>query len=180
MGSLGLNSQQNTQRGQSQACQQSWRGPSGTLPSQRGAAGEAPTCRKPLLDEGEAVAGADELNIAARQRAPLAGELHGQGGRGTRPLRELESGQERAHTCDLKVPHETLTSPERHAAHPRARFASKGNEMPEVLQVKPAPMVVPEPAASPGAGGRRQTPSSSQQIFTFQTCQRYEAAELRG
>lgn len=59
----------------------------------RGATGEALTCCKPLLDEGEAVAGTDELDVAAGERAPLAGELHGQGGWGARPLRELESGQ---------------------------------------------------------------------------------------
>lgn len=86
--------------------------PEGTIrdtATPRGAAGEAPTCCKPLLDEGEAVAGANKLNVAAGQCAPLAGELHGQGGRGAGPLRELESGQQRPHTWDLKVPHESLT-----------------------------------------------------------------------
>ena len=59
----------------------------------------APTCREPLLDEREAVAGADELNVTAGERAALAGELHGQGGWGAGPLRQLEAGQQRAHAC---------------------------------------------------------------------------------
>lgn len=146
----------------------------------RGATGEAPTCRKPLLDEGEAVAGADELDVAAGEGAPLAGELDGQGGRGARPLRELESGQQGPHTCDLKVPHETLTSPERHTP----RIPSEGKEMLKARQAKPTPAVVPKSAASlpPPTRGRRkrQTPSSSRQISTFQTPRRYRAAELRG
>lgn len=118
----------------------------------RGAAGEAPTCRKPLLDEGEAVAGADELDVAAGQGAPLAGELDGQGGRGARPFRELESGQQGPHTCDLKVPHETLTSPERHTL----RIPSEGKEMLKARRAKPTPMVVPKSAASPTRGEEKK------------------------
>lgn len=54
--------------------------------------GLAPTCCKPLLDEREAVTGTDELDVTAGERAALAGELHGQGGWGAGPLRQLEAG----------------------------------------------------------------------------------------
>lgn len=83
----------------------------------------APTCREPLLDEGEAVAGADELDVAAGERAALAGELHGQRGRDARPLRQLEAGQQRAHACGWKAPHGSLTSPQGHAARPAGGLA---------------------------------------------------------
>lgn len=151
------------------------RGPSWTqIP--RGATDEAPTCCKSLLDEGEAVAGADELDVAAGQRAPLAGELHGQGGRGAGSLRELESGQQRPHACSLKS-HEIITRLEGNSVHPRAVFASKGNEMLKALQVKHTAVVVPNSSVSPRMGAE-QTPSSSHQILSFETLQRYDAEEL--
>lgn len=98
-GSSGLEQPPNTQRQHSQHPGTA-RGHLQGHRHPKGAAGEAPTCRKPLLDEGEAVPGAHELDVAAGQGAALAGELHGQRGWAARPLRQLEPRQQRPHTCN--------------------------------------------------------------------------------
>lgn len=75
----------NTQQGQSR-CAAQLEGAAEDTAIPRAATSKVPTCRKPLLDEGEAVPSTDELDVTAGECSPLAGELHGQGGWGAGPL----------------------------------------------------------------------------------------------
>lgn len=49
------------------------------------------SCGEPLLDKREAVPRPGQLNVAARHRAALTGELHGQRSRFTGAFRQLEA-----------------------------------------------------------------------------------------
>lgn len=57
------------------------------------------TCSEPLLDERQPVAGAQQLDVAARQRAALAGELDGELRRPAGAFRHLEATQKGADPC---------------------------------------------------------------------------------
>lgn len=56
------------------------------------------TCREALLNQGQSVSASQQLEVTARQRAPLTSELHGQLGWFARTFGQLEATQQRPHS----------------------------------------------------------------------------------